>query len=141
MARTNLFSLRQRSAQRASRQDAAADALGGVAPARSPVVPHAARPQLEDGLRDDIKQVISLAVAGAQRERAAAESLYVRGRNSIAFTAALFTAVQAGFLTSVGRESGGDVLLSGAEQGRVAIAGAAAVVALMASGGDVGVLA
>gem|GEM_PF-5409741 len=65
----------------------------------------------------------------------------MRGRNSIAFTAALFTAVQAGFLTSVGRESGGDVLLSGAEQGRVAIAGAAAVVALMASGGDVGVLA
>ncbi len=135
MARTNLFSWRHRQAAKASRRGAAKEALVDVAPARPSAVPHEDRPRLDEDLRDDIKQVIALAIAAAQRERAAAESLYVRGRNTIAFTAALFTAVQAGFLTSVGRESGGDVLLSGAEQVRIALAGAGAAVGLVVAVG------
>ncbi len=61
--------------------------------------------------REDARQVIALAVAAAQRERAAADQTYIRGRNFIAFVASLFVAAQAAFVATIGRESGHRVLL------------------------------
>ncbi len=74
------------------------------------------RPILSDPARDDAKQVLALAVAGIQRERAAADQTFMRGRNFLAFTATLFFAVQAAFIANVGRESQDKLLLSSAER-------------------------
>ncbi|HKG38480.1 MAG TPA: hypothetical protein VKB25_05775 [Conexibacter sp.] len=61
--------------------------------------------------REDARQVIALAIAASQRERAAADQTYIRGRNFIAFVASLFVAAQAAFVATIGRESGGEALL------------------------------
>ena len=79
------------------------------------------RPDLTEAERDDAKQVIALAVSGIQRERAAADGAYTRGRNAVGVTATLFAAVQAAFVASVGRESGHHVLLRASERGHLLV--------------------
>jgi hypothetical protein len=70
-----------------------------------------AHAKLSTDEREDARQVISLAIAASQRERAAADQTYIRGRNFIAFVASLFVAAQAAFVATIGRESGGKALL------------------------------
>jgi len=77
------------------------------------------RPTLTDDERDNAKQVLTVALAAIQRERAAADQMYVRGRNTVAFTATLFVAVQAAFLSSIGREIDSRPLLSASERADV----------------------
>jgi hypothetical protein len=89
------------------------------------------RRTLSDEERDDAKQVLALAIASIGRERAAADQIYVRGRNTVAFTATLFAAVQAALLSSIGRESAGRVLLEASVRSDAATAGAVAAGGLL----------
>jgi hypothetical protein len=92
------------------------------------------RPALSADDRDDAKQVLTTALAGIQRERGAADGFYLRGRNFFGITAGLFTAVQAAFVASVGKESKGALLLDSGERADIvlyaAISGGLLVLAL-----------
>lgn len=79
------------------------------------------RATLDPDARDDAKQVLALAIAGIQRERAAADQYYARGRNMVTIVAALFAAVQAAFVANVGREAAGKLLLSSGERHAIII--------------------
>lgn len=59
--------------------------------------------ELDTDERDDARQMIAVGLAGVQRERAAAEAHYVRGRNVVTFTATLFAAAQAAVIANVGK--------------------------------------
>jgi hypothetical protein len=70
--------------------------------------------------RDDVRQFVSVALAGIQRERAAADAHYLRGRNVVTFAAAFFVAVQAALVANIGKETkSGQQLLERAELGDV----------------------
>jgi hypothetical protein len=71
--------------------------------------------RMTDEERDDAKQVLALAIMAIQRERAAADQFYVRGRNFLAFIATLFVAGQAALVATIGREARGRVLLSSSD--------------------------
>jgi hypothetical protein len=79
------------------------------------------RPELSGSELEEAKAVLSMATAGIQRERAAADGHYSRGRSAVTVTATLFLAVQAAFVANIGRESGGKVLLSSSERGTIAV--------------------
>lgn len=113
------------------------DAAANIEPAQKEkeirLVEGGQRPVLHEAEREDASQVIALAIAGAQRERASADQYYLRGRNLLALVAALFTAVQAAFLANIGRQVGSEVLLTSSERGTVLIPTAIAVVFLAAT--------
>lgn len=94
------------------------------------------RPTLDDeGERDDAKQVLALAIAAIERERGFADQCYLRGRNAFAVSATLFSAAQAAFIASVGREVGDEALLTEPERADVLIpAGIGALFLVVALG-------
>jgi hypothetical protein len=85
--------------------------------------------------RDDVRQFVSVALAGIQRERAAADAHYLRGRNVVTFVAAFFAAVQAALVANVGKEAAGVRLLAGSELNDVLWPAAIAAILLLASVG------
>lgn len=92
--------------------------------------------ELDAEERDDARQLIAVGLAGIQRERAAADSHYVRGRNVVAFTATLFGAAQAGVLASVGKlDAAGKQVLSDSELNHLLIIAAVAAVLLVVAVG------
>lgn len=96
-----------------------------------PRPPARPRPRLTDSdERDDARQVLTILLAATQRERARADQFYTRARNLLAYTTALFTAVQVAFLTGLGRTtSGGAALITTTER---ATAAGAALIGLLA---------
>jgi hypothetical protein len=91
------------------------------------------RPDLNGSELEEAKAVLALAAAGIQRERAAADGHYTRGRSAVTVTATLFLAVQAAFMANVGRESEDKVLLSSGERGDILIFAIASAVFLVAA--------
>jgi len=90
------------------------------------------RPTLRDpDERDDAKEMLKVAIASIQRERSFADQCYTRGRNAFAVSATLFTAAQAAFISSVGRQLKGEPLLKGSEKSQVLIPAAVGAVLLV----------
>jgi hypothetical protein len=65
--------------------------------------------ELDPTDRDDAAQIVSVALNGIQRERAAADASYLRGRNVLTFSATLFAGVQAALVASAGKETSANV--------------------------------
>lgn len=92
------------------------------------------RPVMSDpDHRDDARQILSVMLAATQRERARADQFYTRARNLLAYTTALFGVVQAAFLTNLGRERGGELLITASERHEVAYAAGTALILLVIS--------
>lgn len=83
-----------------------------------------------EGHADDAKQVLALTLAAAQRERSAADQMFVRARQLVLVAASLFGAAQAAAIANVGRESLGALLLSSSELTLVGAVGVAAALQL-----------
>jgi hypothetical protein len=84
--------------------------------------------------RDDVKQLLTILSATVQRERARADQFYSRARNLLAYSTALFTGVQATFITNLGREnSEGVALISSDERIGIAVPALLALITLSAA--------
>jgi hypothetical protein len=108
-------------------------AAGGELRIAGPVAPVVAEGGGHDLSSDDQRNLITVVLAGIQREIAVAESHYLRGRSFITMAGTLFVAAQAAFIAMLGRTAAStrSALIDAGERGTVIYVAAGAAVALL----------